>query len=259
MKKTMLIDNSKCIGCRACQVACKQWNQLPAENTQFNGTYENPSRFSPITWTKIAFREYESDGKDRWTFTKLGCMHCTDAACIKVCPASAISHTEYGTVKIDQNKCIGCNYCAANCTFNVIGFDQAANVARKCTFCYDRVSAGMSPACAKACPTGAITYGGRSEMIDLAKRRLAALRKAGNSKAVVYGLEELDGLAMMYILKDGLDGAEAKYGLPENPRIRTAAHIWDLVFKPVRAAVVLAMVFALWINKSESTKETNNS
>jgi formate dehydrogenase iron-sulfur subunit len=259
MKKTMLIDNSKCIGCRACQVACKQWNQLPAEKTEFKGTYENPPRFSPITWTKIAFREYEQNHKLQWTFTKLGCVHCADAACIKVCPASAISHTEYGTVQIDEKKCIGCNYCIANCTFNVIGFDQAANVARKCTFCYDRVSAGMVPACAKTCPTGAIVYGERTEIIALAEQRLAKLRKTGNSNADIYGVEELDGLAMMYLLKDGKENAEGKYGLPENPRVRTSAHIWDVIFKPVRAAVVLAMVFALWINKSDSTKETGAS
>ncbi|HOL17137.1 MAG TPA: 4Fe-4S dicluster domain-containing protein [Bacillota bacterium] len=255
MKKSMLIDNSKCIGCRACQAACKQWNQLPAEKTEFTGTYENPPRFSPITWTKIAFREYEQNGKLSWTFTKLGCVHCTDAACIKVCPANAISHTEYGTVVIDEKRCIGCNYCAANCTFNVIGFDQAANVARKCTFCYDRIAAGMIPACAKTCPTGAITYGDRSEIMALAERRLAEVKKNGHPNADIYGVEELDGLAMMYLLKDGKENAEVKYGLPEKPRIRTAAHIWDLVFKPVRAAVVLAMVFALWINKSESAKE----
>jgi formate dehydrogenase iron-sulfur subunit len=257
MKKTMLIDTSKCMGCRGCQAACKQWNQLPAEQTVFSGTYENPPRFSPITWTKIVFREYEDEGKVRWTFTKQGCMHCADAACIKVCPANAISHTEYGTVVIDDKKCIGCNYCIANCTFNVMGFDQAANVARKCTFCHERVANGKSPACAKTCPTGAITYGDRTSMIALAEKRLVELKQAGNHKADLYGVEELNGLGMMYVLKDGVANAETMYGLPEEPRIRTAAHIWDYIFKPVRAVVVLGMVFALWVNKSESTKENN--
>lgn len=259
MQKTMLIDTSRCIGCRACQAACKQWNQLPAEETEFKGSYENPPRFSPVTWTKIAFREYEMDSQERWTFTKLGCMHCAEAACMMVCPASAISRTTYGTIKIDEKRCIGCNYCIANCTFNVIGFDQAANVARKCTFCEDRLAAGLIPACAKACPTGAITFGDRHEIISLAERRIQELRRANNSKAEIYGLEELDGLGMMYILKDGREDAMAKYGLPENPRVRTSAHIWNVIFKPVRAIIVLALAFALWINKSESAKEAKAS
>jgi formate dehydrogenase iron-sulfur subunit len=122
MQKTMLIDTSRCIGCRACQAACKQWNQLPAEKTEFRGSYENPARFSSITWTKIVFREHEENGKVRWLFAKQGCMHCTEAACIKVCPANAIYRTEFGTVKIDPQRCIGCNYCAANCTYLLIVF-----------------------------------------------------------------------------------------------------------------------------------------
>ena len=251
MKKAMLIDSSKCTACRACQVACKQWNQLPAEHTTFTGDYENPPRFSPHTWTKIAFHEYDEDGQVKWFFTKLGCMHCADAACIKVCPAGAISKTEYGTVKIDQKRCIGCNYCAANCTYQVIGFDQAANVARKCTFCYDRVSSGLLPACAKTCPTGAITFGERTEMINRAEKRLAYLKRSGHTGATIYGVEELNGLGMIYVLKDRPE----KYGLPEDPRVSTAAHIWDIIFKPVRAVVVLAMIFALWVNKSESSSK----
>ncbi|MGB4617722.1 MAG: 4Fe-4S dicluster domain-containing protein [Dethiobacteria bacterium] len=251
MKATKLIDTTKCIGCRACQVACKQWNQLPAEDTEFTGDYENPPRFSPVTWTKIVFREQEDEnGNVRWLFAKHGCVHCTDAACIKVCPANAISHTEYGTVKIDPRRCIGCNYCAANCTFNVIGFDRAANVARKCTLCYDRITNGLIPACAKTCPTGAISFGERREMIAQAEKRLEELKKAGNVKARIYGLEELDGLGVMYVLGD----APSSYGLPENPRVSTAAQIWNVIFKPVRAVMVLAMIFALWVNKSESRK-----
>jgi len=251
MKNTMLIDSSKCIGCRACQVACKQWNQLPAEKTEFRGTLENPPQFTPHTWTKIVFREYAENGQVRWLFSKQGCMHCYDAACIKVCPANAISYTEFGTVQINPQKCIGCNYCVANCTFKVIGFDQEANVARKCTFCYDRLSAGLQPACVTTCPTGALKYGNRLDMIALANERLSYLHKHGKTSATIYGLEELDGLAMMYVLED----QPQKYALPESPRVSTAAHIWNIVFKPVRVIVVLAMAFALWVNKGESTQQ----
>ncbi|NLJ56883.1 MAG: 4Fe-4S dicluster domain-containing protein [Firmicutes bacterium] len=257
MKKSILYDASKCTACRACQVACKQWNQLPAIKTSFQGSYENPPEFSAKTWTKIAFREHLDEGSERvkWLFSKQGCMHCTDAACVKVCPANAIYHTEFGTVKIDQDKCIGCNYCIANCTYNVIGFDQEANVARKCTFCYDRITTGLKPACVTTCPTGALTYGSRSEMIALANERLSYLQEKGNPDANIYGLEELDGLSMLYVLEDRPE----KYGLLENPRVSTRANIWNIIFKPVRALVVLAMFFALWVNKGESKKQSGDS
>ncbi|HOB28318.1 MAG: 4Fe-4S dicluster domain-containing protein [Dethiobacteria bacterium] len=255
MQKTMLIDTSKCTGCRACQAACKQWNQLPAEQTAFNGTYENPANFSPVTWTKIVFnyKDKDANGRVHWLFSKQGCMHCTEAACIKVCPANAIYRTDFGTVRIDPDRCIGCNYCAANCTYQVIGFDRAANVARKCTFCYDRITNGEIPACAKTCPTGAITYGERSELIPLAQQRVQQLQQAGNSEANLYGLEELNGLAMMYVLESNPES----YGLIENPRIKLSTHIWDIIFKPVRILVVAAAFFALWVNRGESKKESD--
>jgi formate dehydrogenase beta subunit len=251
----MLIDTSKCTGCRACQAACKQWNQLPAEQTAFNGTYENPANFSPVTWTKIVFnyKDKDANGRVHWLFSKQGCMHCTEAACIKVCPANAIYRTDFGTVRIDPDRCIGCNYCAANCTYQVIGFDRAANVARKCTFCYDRITNGEIPACAKTCPTGAITYGERSELIPLAQQRVQQLQQAGNSEANLYGLEELNGLAMMYVLESNPES----YGLIENPRIKLSTHIWDIIFKPVRILVVAAAFFALWVNRGESKKESD--
>ncbi|MFY9258520.1 MAG: 4Fe-4S dicluster domain-containing protein [Dethiobacteria bacterium] len=255
MQKTMLIDTSKCTGCRACQAACKQWNQLPAEQTAFNGTYENPANFSPVTWTKIVFnyKDKDANGRVHWLFSKQGCMHCTEAACIKVCPANAIYRTDFGTVRIDPDRCIGCNYCAANCTYQVIGFDRAANVARKCTFCYDRITNGEIPACAKTCPTGAITYGERSELIPLAQQRVQQLQQAGNSEANLYGLEELNGLAMMYVLESNPES----YGLIENPRIKLSTHIWDIIFNPVRILVVAAAFFALWVNRGESKKESD--
>lgn len=257
MKKAMLFDTSKCTGCRACQVACKQWNQLPAEKTEFRGTYENPPAFSANTWTKIGFREYYNEelDKDQWIFTKLGCMHCTDAACIKACPAGAISHTDFGSVVIDDKKCIGCNYCVANCTFNVVGFDRGANVARKCTFCYDRLLNGEIPACAKTCPTGALTFGDRKEIVSLAKKRRKELREDSFPRADIYGLEEVGGTGMLYLLKEGKDNAEDKYGLPTNPRVPFAAYIWDYVFKPVRMVLVAALALALWANKSDSKKQ----
>lgn len=260
MKKAMLIDTSKCMGCRGCQVACKQWNELPAEKTVFNGTYENPPRFSANTWTKIVFRELKKEDSNQhndWLFTKMGCMHCTDAACMKSCPAGAISHTSYGTVMIDEKKCIGCNYCIANCPFDVMGFDRDTNVARKCTFCVERIAAGEIPACAKTCPTDAITFGNRSEIINLADRRLREVRNGSFPNADIYGVNELNGTGNIYLLKEGKDDAENKYGLPSDPVVPLSTEIWNFVFKPVRVVLVLAMGFAIWSNKNHSVKQNN--
>ena len=250
MKKTKLIDTSKCMGCRGCQAACKQWNQLPAEKTEFTGSFENPPRYSPVTWTKVVFREFEEDGKVHWLFAKQGCMHCADAACEKVCPAGAISHADSGAVVINSKKCIGCNYCVASCTFKVMAFSQQENISQKCTLCTDRQASGLMPACAKACPTGAITFGDRKDMVALANKRVKELNVKGVERAQIYGLEELNGTGVMYVLQD----SPAVYGLPENPKVPVSAYIWNALFRPLRAAIVLGLGLALWSNKKDSEK-----
>lgn len=248
MIKSMLIDPSKCIGCRSCQMACKQWNQLPAEKTGFTGTYENPPGFSPLTWTKIVFNEYEVNSEIKWNFTKQGCMHCYDAACMTVCPADAIYRTNYGTIAVDVNKCIGCNYCAKNCPFGVISFDRKTNVATKCTFCVDRIDNGLQPACAAACPTGAISYDSRSVVLAAANQRVVKLREQGFNNANIYGDEELEGTGMVYVLADKPE----YYGLPNHPEVPFSARLWGVMFKPLRFFIVLLMALGLWVNKSQS-------
>ncbi len=243
-----LIDTSKCIGCRACQTACKQWNQLPAEKTTFTGSYENPPNFSSNTWTRVVFKEYERNGQIDWLMSKQGCMHCTDAACMKACPTGAIYHTDKGTVAIDEVKCIGCNYCAAACPFQVIGFDRLTSKARKCTFCYDRLTNGMVPACANACPTGSISYGHRREMIAKASKRVTELKTNGKGNANIYGLDELDGTAMLYVLTDRPE----KYALPEDPQVSMRTRIWNAIYRPLRVVVVIAIAFGFWGNRLRS-------
>ncbi|OPL14967.1 MAG: hypothetical protein AVO34_00165 [Firmicutes bacterium ML8_F2] len=246
-----LIDASKCIGCRACQVACKQWNQLPAEATTFEGSYENPPRFSAQTWMRVVYREHEEeDGKVGFLMSKQGCMHCTDAACMQACPTGALYRTEFGTVNIDTVKCIGCNYCVAACPFNVIGFDRLTNKAQKCTFCYDRLNAGLEPACANACPTGSIQFGDYRELIDQAQSRVEELKAAGKTNATMYGLDEVDGTAMLYVLADKPE----KYGLPVDPQVSLQTRIWSALFKPFRVLVIIAVAFGLWVNRSHSKK-----
>lgn len=245
----MLLDPAKCTACRGCQVACKQWNQLPAEDTKFTGSYENPPGITPITWTRITFKEVENEetGQVKWLFGNSRCMHCTDAACMISCPAGAIYRSESGSVNVDNDKCIGCNYCAANCPFHVISFDRRTNLPPKCTFCYDRIANGLKPACAKSCPTGAIIYGERAQLVAAANNRVSQLQAAGNMKARAYGLEELEGTGMIYVLEDEPE----HYGLPADPQVPFAARMWGTLFKPLRFFVVIAMGLGLWVNRSQ--------
>jgi formate dehydrogenase iron-sulfur subunit len=221
MKKAILIDTSKCIGCRACQAACKQWNQLPAEETTFNGNYENPPQLSPDTWMRITFKEAEENGKLDWYFGNNRCMHCTDAACMIVCPVGAIYRTETGSVAINNDKCIGCNYCVANCPFQAMSFDRQSNHPVKCTMCIDRTANDFIPACAKACPTGAIEYGDRTALVNKATKKVAELKAKGKSKARVYGLEEVSGTGTMFVLQNDPE----YYGLPADPYVPVKARV----------------------------------
>ena len=248
MTKSILIDTSKCMACRGCQVACKQWNQLPAVETEFTGSYENPPSLSINTWMKITFREKEEqDGRVKWYFGNQRCMHCVDAGCMISCPAGAIYRTEAGTVTIDEDKCIGCNYCVANCPFHAVSLDRGTNLPFKCTFCLDRTSNGLKPACAAACPTGAITYGDRNALVSAASARVERLKKAGNPEARIYGLEEVNGTGMLYVLAD----EPQYYGLPADPQVPMGARLWGALFKPLRVLVVIGVGLGLWANRNQ--------
>jgi len=173
MSKGVLYDATKCIGCRACQVACKQWNELPAEKTTNSGTYENPPRMSAYTFTKINFTEVEYNGEFKWVFNKQQCMHCQEPGCAEACIVGALVKTEEGPVTYDDGKCIGCRYCMVACPFGIPTFewDKPLPWIRKCTFCADRQAAGLKPACVTTCPTGALKFGERDELIVEAQRR----------------------------------------------------------------------------------------
>lgn len=253
---SMLIDTSKCTGCRTCIIACKKWNHLPLEVNKFHTAKDGRPRFSASQWIDVAYQRYrapeDAEKYEKWLYTRQSCMHCRDASCVKVCPVGAIAHTAWGTVEIDPKRCIGCNYCIANCTFNVVGFDPARNIARKCTFCSDRLARGLAPACVQACPTGTLAFGARDQIAALAGARAEELRRIGSPRAGVYGLKELDGLAMLYVLEEGLEGSDANYALPEDPQVPAAAEAWGIIYKPIRSFLVAALAFALWVNKGES-------
>ncbi len=195
-----LIDMTKCTGCRGCQVACKQWNQLEAEKTEFfsGEGYQNPPAMSDKTFTRIKFRDYQKNGQNEFAFYKEMCMHCNEPACASVCPVGAFHKTEEGPVIYNADRCIGCRFCMIACPFGVPKYEwsKAFPLVKKCTGCYSRIKAGMKPACATACPT-AISYGPRHEMIKEAERRLTMY--PDRYLKTVYGKEEAGGTSVMYL------------------------------------------------------------
>ncbi|MFQ5856924.1 MAG: 4Fe-4S dicluster domain-containing protein [Anaerolineae bacterium] len=239
----MLNDVSKCMACRACQVACKGWNDLPAETTRNWGTYENPPRLSAHTWTRVQFRETAASAVE-WAFLKGQCMHCTDAPCVAVCPTGAMRKVDNNFVVVDQDWCIGCRYCVQSCPYQVPALDPATGTVKKCTFCVDRVTNGLRPACAKACPTGAISFGTREEMMAQAQQRVAFLQGNGFSEAQVYGDRQLSGLNVIYVLTH----PPAFYGLPEDPAQPSVTLLSDWL-SGLGAGAILGVVPFWWILK----------
>ncbi|MFA5516164.1 MAG: 4Fe-4S dicluster domain-containing protein [Desulfuromonadales bacterium] len=218
-RKAFLIDTTRCTACRSCQVACKQWNKLESEATVNRGSYENPPNLTPHLYNQIRFIEAEKDGDLRWLFLNKRCMHCTEAGCIKVCPsAGALYRTPEGLVAYNQDKCIGCNYCVNGCPFDVPRYTEE-NKVTKCHACLDRVSNGLQPACTKTCPTGALRFGDRDQLIALAKGKGQKL----------YGENDLGGLGVMYVLDD----SPGTYELPEKPAIPASIFLWKDVIKPL--------------------------
>ncbi len=225
-EKIKLCDLSKCTGCRACQLACKQWNQLPAKQTVNTGTYQNPPDLQPNTWNIIRFQEISSNGGVDWLFRHDACMHCTDAACVKVCPSGALSHTKYGTVALDGSKCIGCKECVFACPFEVPKYDPDTDKVFKCDMCFSRIDNAMEPACVKACPTGALRFGEKNDMLKVAYARV---KKLGGD-ASVYGDKFVDGTHMIYVLPEK---AGVYDRLPEKPRVPLSVIAWKDWLKPL--------------------------
>jgi formate dehydrogenase iron-sulfur subunit len=215
-------DTSVCIGCKACEVACKEWNRVPEDGLTLTGmSFDNTIGLSADTWRHVAFVERGDEaGEFRWLMSSDVCKHCTDAACLDVCPTGALMRTEFGTVVVQEDICNGCGYCVPACPYGVI--DQRRDDGRvfKCTLCYDRLGAGQEPACAKACPTDSIQFGPLDELRERADRRLAQLHEAGVTEARLYGRDPDDGVGgdgAFFLL---LDEPEV-YGLPPDPVVTT--------------------------------------
>ena len=203
---TFLIDMTKCTGCRACQVACKQWNQLEAEETEFfsGEGYQNPPAMSEYTFTRIKFFDYKRKGQNEFIFFKEMCMHCNDPACASVCPVAAFKKTKEGPVIYKAERCIGCRFCMIACPFGVPKYEwsKALPLVRKCTGCYSRVREGLEPACATTCPT-AITYGPRNEMLKEAEQRLAG--DPDRYYPRIYGKGAAGGTSVLYLTRRPFD------------------------------------------------------
>jgi formate dehydrogenase iron-sulfur subunit len=210
-------DTSVCIGCKACEVACKEWNELPTDDIGFTGhSYDNTGALGASTWRHVAFIEQDRDGAMRWLMSSDVCKHCTSAPCLEVCPTGALFRTEFDTVVVQQDVCNGCGYCVSACPFGVIAKSQDDGRAHKCTLCYDRLKDDMTPACAQACPTESIQFGPLDELRERAFERLEVLHVAGESSARLYGEDPdngMGGLGSIFLL---LDEPEV-YGLPPDP------------------------------------------
>lgn len=239
-KVAKLIDVSKCIGCKACQTACIEWNDTNPEIEWNVGTYQNPHDLTDQMYTLMRFEEYENPQTNdlEWLIRKDGCMHCEDPGCLKACPSpGAIVQYSNGIVDFISENCIGCGYCVAGCPFNIPRISKTAHVAKKCTLCSDRVAVGQGPACAKACPTQAIVFGTKEDMKAHAAERIEDLKSRGYDNAGLYDPEGVGGTHVMYVLHHA-DKPSLYSNLPDDPRISPVVEGWKGPAKAVGLAAV---------------------
>jgi formate dehydrogenase iron-sulfur subunit len=250
-------DTSVCIGCKACEVACKEWNLIPADGNTWTGeSYDNTSALGANTWRHVAF--VEQSEPLRWLMESDVCKHCTHAACLDVCPTGALFRTEFGTVVVQQDVCNGCGYCVPACPFGVLdrrhlapapdlpAYAKEDGRVWKCTLCYDRLKGGHEPACAKACPTKSIQFGPLDELREQADARLAKLTDEGVDGAQLYGRDPEDGVGGFGAFFLLLDEPEV-YGLPPDPVVTTRdlPEMWTSMLAAAGALVVgVAAAFA---------------
>ena len=255
MAKGMFVDTSICTGCKACQVACKEWNGLDPEPGHFQSdpethilanhftgnSYDNTEKLSATDWRHVLFIEQINKKRTgtRWLFSSDSCKHCNDAACLNVCPVSAIERTDMGNVVVVLEKCVGTKHCNFACPYGVINYSEKTRKSHKCTLCNDRIHNGLGTACAKACPTGSISFGEVEELKAKADVRLAQLKSLGETRAYIYGYTQAKGLNVFYLLMDKPE----IYGLPKDPVVDHVKK--PLTFPSSKIDMLLAGVSAL--------------
>jgi formate dehydrogenase iron-sulfur subunit len=242
-------DITVCIGCKACEVACKQWNQLPAAEggtREMSGdSYDNTRKLDGEHWRHVQFVEQFSPDPNRseqarWLMMSDVCKHCAQAGCLEVCPTGAIIRTEFDSVVIQGDVCNGCKACIAGCPFDVIQINPVTNTAQKCTLCYDRLKVGLEPACSKACPTDSIQFGPMRDLVPRAEARLRQLHAQGVNDAFLYGTpndgytEQIGGLNAFFLLVDRPE----VYKLPTRAELPTRNLTLGSIFSAVSAAAV---------------------
>jgi formate dehydrogenase iron-sulfur subunit len=254
-------DTTVCIGCKACEVACKQWNDLPADGSDFRkgGSYDNTGALGATTWRHVRFLELEADTDlvtwaadnatqaavddfSNWIFMSDVCKHCTNAGCMDACPTGALIRSEFGTVVLQPDVCNGCGYCIPSCPFGVVARDHDDGRAAKCTLCYDRLEDGLEPACAKACPTDSIQFGIHDDLVEVAQRRVAALHERGIEGAYLYGAGDppetslAGGLGAFFLLTQPPE----RYGLPANAESPIQENVVPATLAAVGAGLLAA-------------------
>ena len=244
----LLYDSSLCVGCRACQMNCKSANRLPSESTDPRGIYESPRTLSARTWNIIQLRNNLQPEKPQYPYWNKQCMHCTDAACVNVCPTGALYKHALGITAWDETKCNGCGYCTQACPFKVASL-RVDNLitgrakAARCTFCQERIINGLTTACVAACPTGALTQGPRLQLLQKAKERVATLQAGPIAKANLYGEFEAGGLHRLSILSDD----PSSYALVAGIQISPLFSFWKNTLNPLGRIGLGATILGLFV------------
>jgi formate dehydrogenase beta subunit len=242
-----MIDTTTCIGCKACEVACQEWNDLPPESTVQLGSYQTLPDMTTNVWNLIRFNEVEEGGNLHWLMRKDQCMHCGDPGCLKACPApGAIVQYENGIVVFQQENCIGCGYCISGCPFNVPKLSAKTKKVYKCTLCVDRVSVGLEPACIKACPTSCLQFGTKEALLLKAHHRVDQLKASGFATAGIYDPGGVGGTGVVSILAYA-DKPQA-YGLPANPTIPFAVELWKHPLKWIGNLAIIGGIIGTFIH-----------
>ena len=248
----ILVDTTRCTGCRGCQAACKQWNLLPAVETSFSPTMTNPPELSANTYNHVEFFEVEYEGKFTWIFVHRRCMHCSDPACVSVCPVGALHKTANGPVLWDKDKCFGCRYCQNACPWDIPKFewDEPWPEIRKCTLCWNRLEDGMEPACTKTCPPNALQFGERADLLAEAHERIQ--QNPDKYYDYIYGEHEVGGTALLYIAAVPPE----KIGLTHKEKEFYPNYTWEFLSRiPVEVAVLLLLLVGIYIFRSKRVKD----
>jgi formate dehydrogenase iron-sulfur subunit len=253
------IDTTTCIGCKACEVACQEWNDLRPVATQQEGTYQTLPTLHAEYWNLIRFNERDFDGGIIWLMRKEQCMHCDEPGCLAACPApGAIVQYENGIVDVNPDQCIGCKYCETGCPFDVPRFSKTTGKMAKCTLCVDRVTVGLEPACVKACPTGCLHFGTKEDMLAMAQTRIGQLKGNGFQQAAVYDPAGVNGTSVVTILAHG-DHPDW-YGLPADPHVPWGVKFWKKVLRPLGVFAIVGAVIGAFAHYSKyGPKEVRGS